>query len=123
MSNVVAVIVLAFALIGAFVSISNLIRIARKGVSRVSRARTAPERLDLFPPVVDLGAVQRTQSVADPFSLAGPNSYGLANTFAVSPTNGHADRRADPISDANGIGYYDQPHTLPELERLVDPEC
>jgi hypothetical protein len=145
-----AYVLFIFALFGAVTAISNLIRIARKGVSRVSRARTAPERLDLFSPDVVPGAMRRpdpfTGAVSHPIPEPGQKRDAGGITFADSPVfvDPHLDakppdhdwperspndlilaheakRRADGLACSGP--YCDQPHTLAELERIVDPEC
>ncbi len=97
--------------VGSVFAVSQLIRIARKGGPHGTRSRAAAERLDLFPPDVELGVVQRTDAVtvsdpdcapdADRIRNAEPAAF--ANLRAVVSAYPHADRRA--ILDAYHRGF------------------
>jgi hypothetical protein len=99
--------------VGSVFAVSQIIRIARKGGPHGTRSRAAAERLDLFPPDVELGAVQRTDAdavtVSDPDCapdadrIRNAEPAALANLRAVARAHPHADRRA--VIDAYHRGY------------------
>ncbi len=79
--------------VGSVFAVSQLIRIARKGGPHGTRSRAAAERLDLFPPDVELGAVlsPNTQSYTEPepepVAVAYPDGH-RADLHAVSSAIG-----------------------------------
>ncbi len=107
--------------VGSVFAVSQIIRIARKGGSHGTRSRAAAERLDLFPPDVELGAVQRTDA----------QSYTESEPITVAYPDGHRDA-ADlnaissavsvPVigSDGNPVTYGNaEPDALADLHAVA----
>jgi hypothetical protein len=105
--------------VGSVFAVSQIIRIARKGGPHGTRSRAAAERLDLFPPDVELGAVQRTDA----------QSYTESEPITVAYPDGH---RADlnaissavsvPVigSDGNPVTYGNaEPDALANLRAVA----
>lgn len=101
--------------VGSVFAVSQLIRIARKGGPHGTRSRAAAERLDLFPPDVELGAVQRTD--ADAVTVSDPDCAPDADRIrnAIRPFT-KAGRQRDAVAEA-------VIRSLTELERkrFADP--
>ncbi len=114
--------------VGSVFAVSQLIRIARKGGPHGTRSRAAAERLDLFPPDVELGAVQRTDAdavtVSDPDCapdadrIVDTEPHAFAELRAVVSAYPHADRRA--VIDAYHRGFCSGLTAAEaELERVI----
>ncbi len=105
--------------VGSVFAVSQIIRIARKGGPHGTRSRAAAERLDLFPPDVELGAVQRTDAQSytesEPITVAYPDGH-RADLNAISSAV------SDPVigSDGNPVTYGNaEPDALADLRAVA----
>ena len=87
--------------VGSVFAVSQLIRIARKGGSHGTRSRAAAERLDLFPPDVELGVVQRSE----PDPIAEPVADRESNLKAFTRANAHSVADVELITKTYLVAY------------------